>query len=131
MGMEFGSFDLPNDRAMMDVINPDTGEPLIDAETKKPFRILVLSADSKEFKRREAAEAQRQVNRRRRSNADDLMTNRAVAATFSWEPEGGWMLDGNVLECTPKSVRMLYDRQPWLRDDVHAFSFDRGNYLGN
>lgn len=130
--VELSGFDLPKDRSVMEVLDPDSGDPIVDETSKEALTITVLSSDSKEFKNREKRLSQRHVRRRRSPSVDELQTDRAVAATFEWNPPDAFMLDGKVLDCSnPEAIRKLYNRQTWLRDDVIAQSNDRSFYQGN
>lgn len=61
--------------------------------------------------------------------AIDGDTYRLLASvTKSWE---GVEWNGAVLECTPENAVMLYEKIPWLKDQVDAFINERANFLGN
>lgn len=127
--MDLGKFDLSQTESVMQVFHPDDDTVLTDEKTKEELTITLLSVDTKEFKARESTLAKRHMRRRSRVSVDELQTDRAVAATKAWSP--GFQLDGqDDLECTPANVRALYDRCPWLRDDVINHINDRANYQG-
>lgn len=39
-------------------------------------------------------------------------------------------LDGQMLDCTPENVRILYARFPFIRDQAAAFMNERSHFLG-
>jgi hypothetical protein len=109
--------------AVMRVRHPVTNEPLDDAW------IRLAGPDSKIANSRRA-EIRRKL-RRQRNNVLDLnmldeeaMATR-VAVTLEW---GGIELD-KVLPCNPENAQLVYERFPWLADQVDEFQGDRANFL--
>ena len=49
-----------------------------------------------------------------------------AACTKAWR---GAVLDGAALECTRDNARTLYQRFPWIREQVDRFIGARGNFL--
>lgn len=125
MSTDFNQFDLGLDQAVMDVIHPTTGEPIV-GEDEVRAQITVLSSDSREYARREREATRKYARRRGRIHVDEVNLDRAVAATVAVH---GILLDGN--EVTPANVRQLYERHRWLVDDVLGFMHERSNYQGN
>lgn len=123
--MDLSNFNLPESTAIMEVINPDTGEVITDGDGN-PATIEVLSSDSEEFRQRERRISQNRTRARRRITAEDMQIDKAVAAT---KAISGIMLDGAPV--TPENCRKAYQQHPWLFNDVLVFSHDRGNYQGN
>ncbi len=51
---------------------------------------------------------------------------KAMSCTLGWTD---MILNGQELECTPENVRMMYERFPWLYEQVWVFIQDRKNFL--
>jgi hypothetical protein len=116
--------------AVMEVVHPVEGTVLKD-DNGQPITITLMGADSEKAKKRQRAE----VNKRLKSGRNNKITaeeleengvNLLALCTLSWS---GIKLDGQLLECTAENAAMLYQRTPWLREQVDAFVGDRGNFL--
>ena len=91
--------------------------------------ITLVGIDSRTYRKARAEMIDRQLARRGRPDFDERQesTVSALAACTT-----GWrnvVLDGKELPCTPENARTLYTRFPWIREQVDAFTSDRGAYL--
>ncbi len=51
-----------------------------------------------------------------------------AACTKSWK---GVIVDGKAVECTPENVAMIYERFPWIKEQVDTAIGDRANFIQN
>lgn len=120
---DFDTLAGSDEGAEMTLRNPATNEP-IDGTW-----IRLAGPDSKIAKARKA-DIRRKL-RRQRTNTLDLnmleeeATETRVAITLAWQ---GIELNG-PLNCTPENARMLYERFPWIAEQVDEFQGDRSNFL--
>ena len=49
-----------------------------------------------------------------------------AACTKSWK---GVIVEGKAIECTPDNVVMIYERFPWIREQVDTAIGDRANFI--
>ncbi|TAA54015.1 hypothetical protein [Shinella sp. JR1-6] len=131
--MDLASFDTvksAGEGAVMEVLHPADGTVLKD-DNGQPITITLMGADSEKAKRRQRAE----INKRLKSGRNTKITaeemeengvNLLALCTLSWS---GIKLDGHLLECNAENAAMIYQRMPWLREQVDTFVGDRGNFL--
>lgn len=131
--MDLGQLDTvkaSNSGAVMQVRHPTTGA-VIDGVT-----VTLLGIDSDAYREREAITADKRLQKILKRSGNKLSTsemredtlNMLVACTVGWE---GVVLDGAPLPFNPANARKLYQRVPWLREQVEEFVGDRANFLGN
>ena len=104
----------------------------------EPVRILLMGADSKEYLRLQHRQTTKRVNEmtkggKRKNNrwSEDMYEGNIdllVKATKGWE---NVVYEGKSLEPTAPSIRMIYERLNWVREQAWDFINDRSNYLGN
>jgi len=92
--------------------------------------IKLAGPDSRIAKSRRA-DIRRRFRNHRSSDLDlDALEQEAmetrVAMTLEW---GGIELDGEELAFTPENVRTVYERFPWLIEQVDSFQGDRANFM--
>jgi hypothetical protein len=130
------SVEKADDGATLEIRSPIDGAVLTDEATKEPVTVTVLGVDSKEYRRQTHRAANRRLKQGSRSGrikitAEELEAEAIdllVSVTMGWTHVE---VDGTELECTPQNVRLVYDRFPWLREQVDEFVLDRTNFLGN
>lgn len=135
LGEEFDTTVTAQAGAVCPLVNPKTGVPLIDEETKEPVSITMAGRDSDIY--RKAENAIRNTRAKAAANRPGSFltaeqvelegTQILAMATLSWTHI---KVDGEALECNAKNARTLYTRFPWIREQVDLFVADRGNYLG-
>lgn len=103
--------------------------------------VHILGSDSKEYQKIVRATNSKRMDRLRKAgglrNADipleeiekdsvDLL----VSCSTGWKARGGLMLDGKEWPAFTKPVAAgLYDRFPWLREQIDRGIVDRGNFI--
>lgn len=102
-----------------------------------PITITLLGADSKPFQRLQHKQTTNRLNKRVSRGGRIKITGEEleedamdilVACTKSWK---NIVYEGQELECNAINIRMLYERLPWIREQVDEFINDRSNFLGN
>lgn len=116
--------------AAMEVLNPADGTVLRD-DNGEPITIWLLGSDSEKVRKRQRLEINKRLKRgnRSRMTAEELEEdglNLLAFCTVSWK---GIVLDGEAPVCSAEAARKVYDRLPWLREQVDAFVGDRANFL--
>jgi hypothetical protein len=129
--LDLCKLELKDQGVWMNVMHPVTGQEIPNA------RILLLGFDSDEVQKsiRENQNARIKLLGRRssRTKAAEIMEqermNVIIAATIGWEMEGV-LLDGKPFPPFSKdAARRVYDRFPWLKEQVEEFVNDRANFL--
>ena len=119
----------------MSLRHPSTDDALLQDDGKTPITITLLGSDSKVHKAATAEVINRRLARQASRggrvpttseglDADGLTV--IVACTVAWD---GVRVAGQPQECTPATVRELYGRFPWMREQAEAFIGDRRNFL--
>ncbi len=110
--------------AVMTVRHPATNEPI------EGMWIRVAGPDSTIAKQRRAM-----IRRKMRGSRsgqmdynwlDEEARQTRVATTLEWRDIS---VEGKLLECTPDNVRKVYERFPWIAEQVDEFQADRANFL--
>jgi hypothetical protein len=130
------SFDLnslkpvkADDGATLQIVHPES-EEVIDGMT-----ITLLGQDSKVYRKIQLAKQQAALNRiAKGKKAIDLDAEKLaedsiddlVQLTTGWT---GFVLDGNLLECTPENIRTVYGEWAWIKEQVQEFVADRSNFF--
>lgn len=119
-----------NKGARMTVMHPITRKPVVDDEGREAYLILA-GADSDR-----AAEVDRQQTERRVERRSLIITGAEINEERLEKLVGctvevvNMALNGRPIDVArPSSVRAMYDRLKWLRDDAERFIMDRGNFL--
>ena len=119
-----------NDGVAIDILHPVTKEPL-------GITITVLGADSAAFKklatdqnRRRLAKMEKQGGFKPSAVTQDERDEDAIellaACTKAWN---GVVLDAVTLECNRDNAMGLYERLPWLREQIDVAIGDRANFI--
>lgn len=108
--------------AVLTIRHPATNEPI------EGMWIRVAGPDSSIVKQRRAA-----IRRKMRGMGkvdynllDEEARQTRIAMTLAWD---GFTVEGKKLDCKPENIRNLYDRFPWIADQVDEFQGDRANFL--
>lgn len=116
--------------AKLQLRHPVDDTPLTD-DKGVPITITVVGSDSQTFKRAMHAQADRRMAKANRRNMtmqsiEDEGINLLVAATTGWF---GIIVDGKAMPFSGDNAHTLYDRFPWIREQVNVFVGDRANFL--
>lgn len=118
------------------ILSPVNDEPLIDEATKEPWTIELIGADAPEYRKlrhRLVNEKLRAAQRsgRVKATAESLEADSIdllAGATKGWKH----IVDsGKPVEFSPQAARDLYERYPWLAEQISEFVNNRANFLGN
>ncbi len=96
-----------------------------------PITITLVGSDSATFKRAMQVQADRRLksnNRRAISmqSIEDDAVDLLSAATVGWD---GIVVDGKELPFSNENAKTLYERFPWIREQVNSFIGERANFL--
>lgn len=131
--MDLATLDITkaaNEGAVMEVRHPAAGTVLKD-DAGEPITITLIGSDSEKVKRRQRVELNKRLKSGRRQamtaeELDEQGLDLLAFCTVSWT---GIMLDGQVLECNHGNAVAVYQRLPWLKEQVDTFVGDRANFL--
>jgi hypothetical protein len=122
--------------AELQLRNPIDDSVLRDEKSGDPVVIMVVGTDSKEYMRVTHAIQNRRLGKRLGKGSRPKMTAEEleadalellVASTKGWKHI---VVDGAELAYSEKNVRTLYQRFPWIKEQVDEFIADRTNFLG-
>ena len=126
------SFSAESTDAFMSLVSPATGEVLLSDDGAE-IGITLVGKDSDVYRK-----AQRVVTNRRLSKKTNATltaerleseANEVLArCTISWT---GVVYEGNELEFSFASAKMLYTQLPWVKEQVDEFVAERANFLGS
>lgn len=138
MSLDLGSLDTIaacSEGAECELVHPANREPL-------GIFITVLGPDSPEYREAQhkgQSAAVRSAQRNRQSIDFAALEARAVEVlarcTKGWrsEDEEGshpvLMMNGNPLEFSRANASLVYTQYPWIKEQVDAFTADRGNFI--
>lgn len=134
--MDLSQFDTSREGLTSDLVllHPTKGTPLADEDGKQVV-ITLLGSDSKEFRAAAHAVANKRLSRkgRRQQRATAEEVEQAAIETLA-AITAGWsnlVVDGETLPCNKKNVISVYNRFPWILEQVEEHVHDRENFLGN
>lgn len=122
--------------AELQLRSPVDDSILRDEKTKDPVTITLFGTDSKEYMKVTHSIQNRRLGKRLGKGGRAKLTAEEfevealellVASTKAWKHI---VVDGQELDCSEKNVRMVYQRFPWIREQVDEFIADRSNFLG-
>jgi hypothetical protein len=126
----FDTVTAANEGAVLELRGPN-GEPLKQDGGKKPVSITLYGADSEVARKARNAAANRYLKQRGKvqitaegSEADALSF--LAKCTAAWD---GIVVDGKALPCDRENVMQVYERFPFIREQVDEFIADRANFL--
>ncbi len=136
---DLSSFDttkLADEGAVMELCDPIDGRRLIDEKSGDPVTITLIGQDAKQYQREVHKATNKRLNKRITKGRIKLSAEEIegdsldllIKCTKSWTYIN---VDGEMLEFSQKNVRMLYERFPWIKEQVDEFTTDRSNFLGN
>jgi len=116
-----------NEGAVLEVLHPKT-------LTKTGIEIILVGTDSDIYnKQRLKASNKRleQLNKtgklkRTAEEIEEETIEMLVSCTIGWS---GIEEDGKPLEFTPKHVKHVYEKYPWIREQIDQFIGSRDNFL--
>jgi hypothetical protein len=116
--------------AKLQLRHPVEDSPLTK-DDGSPITITLVGSDSATFKRAMQVQADRRLkSNNRRSISMQSIEDDAIdllsAATIGWD---GIVVDGEELPFSNENAKALYERFPWIREQVNAFIGERANFL--
>lgn len=133
--MDFSQFDTTkksSEGVFLDIFAPD--------EMTKLARFKIAGRDSKILKRRQQELAKKRAGKKKISPVEeeqDTLETIAVC-TLGWdayddkeeiEKEGVILDEGKELEFSFEAAKKLYEKYPWIAEQVVEFIADRSNFL--
>lgn len=121
--------DPDGQKEVLTIIDPRDNEPLSDEEGNE-VKITVWGPDSTKVK--QAVKEYRNKARKKKKDADiydvahDILFEKAVASVDDWKNIG---YKGEELECNEKNVRLIFEKAPWICEQVQSFISDRVNFM--
>ena len=122
--------------AELQLRSPVDDAVLRDEKTGEPVTVNLVGSDSKEYMKITHQIQNRRLGKRLgrgsrvKTTAEEIEADALellVTSTKTWKHI---ILDGAELPCTPDNARKLYQRFPWIREQVDEFIADRTNFLG-
>ena len=128
--VDLSSLDLvagSNDGADVDLYHPSTLDAL-------GITVRVVGKDSDIYRAESNAIQRKNIAQMKKSRKIDLdldemedaATSILASCTVSWV---GVELDGKELECTRDNAMMVYERFPWIREQIDVAINDRANFM--
>jgi len=121
--------------AELQLVSPVDETVLRDDKTGEAVSIRLLGSDSKDFMKISQKIQDKRLQKRfskgkvkmTAAELDADAMELLIACTKSWKHI---VIDKQPLPFNETNVRMLYDRFPWIREQVDTFINDRANFLG-
>ena len=138
--MDLSKFDASSaadEGVAMIVQHPIDDTNMLDEETGESVVITLIGQDSKSVQKLVHKITNRKLARTFKRGrgisikAEQIDTDALeilATCTKAWE---GIVVDGEKLQCTFENAKKVYERFPWLREQVDDFTTDRANFLGN
>lgn len=124
------------DTAVVEIVHPVTGAPLMNGCDGTPITVTVYGPDSAHYRSILKAQQNRQLQKAARVSkmtltADEL-EERALSLAVKTVAAWNLSLDDEegLLECTEANVRRAFTEYPWLRAQISAVQEDVGAFLG-
>lgn len=121
------------DAADMPVKNPKTGKLVMLPGENAPVTIKLAGRDSEIYRKISRELANKRAETARNGDAqpsDEDLENEALdllsALTLGWE---GITANREPYPFSPENARKLYERLPWLREEVDRFVGNRANFM--
>ncbi len=120
--------------AVMEVRDP-AGDVMYKDDGTTPVTITLAGTESKRWRKAEDSIGDKRLERAGTRNntaaksMQEARNDRAfllAAVTLAWD---GIVVDGQVLECTPKNAKDLYTQYDFITTQVDAFLAERKNFL--
>lgn len=139
MPADLSKFDVrtgANQARTLVVLNPSDDTPLTDDTTGEPWTIELIGADAEEYRQLKHRLVNGKLRAAQRTGklkatAESLEADTLdliVGATKGWKH----IVDnGKAVEFSSLAAKDLYERYPWLAEQVAVFVNDRANFLGN
>ena len=129
--MDISNFNFKESGAeKMELLHPTT-EEILRGDDGEPIWIELYGADSDIFRSAVRAYGNKKLQKGSKKQTMEEIegtTARILAqATKSWS--SNFVVNGEVLECTPKSAEWLYTEHNWIREQVDSFVNERSNFL--
>lgn len=130
MPQEFDTVALANSGARLEVEGPD-GVVLRDAEGNAKMVIILLGADSEQFRKAQNRNLNKRLAKRNvKMTAEELEAETVdllAGVTVGWE--GFLGTDEQPIPCNRQNAVALYTKYPFIREQADRFINERGNFL--
>ena len=122
--------------ACLELRNPVNDAVLRDEKSGEPVTITLVGTDSKDYMKITHEIQNRRLGKRlgkggrMKTTAEEIEADALellVASTKSWKHI---VVDGAELSFSQANARMLFQRFPWIKEQVDEFIADRSNFLG-
>jgi hypothetical protein len=127
--------DLANEGVKMELLNPDTFEPLMD-DAGQPMWIKLKGIDSDAHKGVTRSATNRRLQQQfehggsMRIRAEDMEAEalvQLIKCTVDWHLQFGKQTPA----CTPDEARTVYQRFPWIKDQCEKWRTDRSHFFAS
>ena len=113
--------------AVLEVLHPTENTPL-------GIKITLAGADSDVYRKMVNKSVNKRLQRIKPGQTipftaeeqEESGLNLLAVCTLSWE---GVVVEGEALPCTKENAKMVYQRFPWIKEQVDQFIGDRANFL--
>ena len=113
--------------AVLEVLHPAENTPL-------GIKITLAGADSDIYRKTVNKNINKRVQRMKPGQSlpftaeeqEESGLNLLAICTLAWE---GVVVEGEALPCTKENAKMIYQRFPWIKEQVDFFIGDRANFL--
>jgi len=118
-----------DETAILELTDPSTGAPIQDSKGESIY-IELYGYDSTVFRNAKNRIMNKRIGKKKIvDTAEATESDNAellAACTVSW---AGIAKGGELLECTPANVKMVYLNVNWIKEQVDDFVGDRGNFF--
>lgn len=131
--MDLSNLEKTSDTVTVELVNPHDFTP-ITLEDGSPMIVVAYGKFSEQYKRIQTKQQDTRLKRAQRSggrapvSAAELAAERlnlVVACVKSWNI----VVDGETPECTPANIQSIFERMPWLRDQVEEAMEETQRFL--
>jgi hypothetical protein len=113
--------------AVLEVLHPTENTPL-------GIKITLAGADSDIYRKTVNKNVNKRVQRMKPGQSlpftaeeqEESGLNLLAVCTLAWE---GIVVEGDALPCNKENAKMVYQRFPWIKEQVDQFIGDRANFL--
>lgn len=113
----------------MVLVDPSSGEDVLNNEGKK-MTIYLVGTDSRQFSEFQVRNASKYRGKKTPSVGQMKKDQRDLLACCTTRFEN-IVIDGSTVDYSHKSAMDLYERLPWVKEQVDEFINERANFLGN
>lgn len=132
--MDLSNLEKTSDTVTVELVNPHDFTPITLADGVTPMTVEAYGKFSEQYKRIQTKQQDARLKRAQRSggrapvSASELAAERlnlVVSCVKSWNI----VVDGATPDCTPANVQSIFERMPWLRDQVEEAMEETQRFL--